>query len=56
MDMITIDISNIPYANVGTPIELWGENLPIDAVAFHSKTVGYELMCALAPRVERIVI
>jgi alanine racemase len=56
MDMITIDISNIPYANVGTPIELWGENLPIDDVAFHSKTVGYELMCALAPRVERIVI
>ena len=56
MDMITIDISNIPYATIGTSIELWGENLPIDDVAFHSKTVGYELMCALAPRVERSII
>jgi alanine racemase len=30
---------------------LWGAQLPIDEVAYAAGTVGYELMCALAPRV-----
>ena len=51
MDMMTVDVSHLPYANVGSPVELWGELLPIDDVAEAAKTVGYELMCALAPRV-----
>ena len=51
MDMITVDLSNIPDARVGTPVTLWGEGLPIDDVATAAGTVGYELMCALAPRV-----
>jgi alanine racemase len=32
-------------------VVLWGEGLPIDEVAMFAGTVGYELMCALAPRV-----
>jgi alanine racemase len=51
MDMITVDLSNIPNVRVGTPVTLWGEGLPIDDVATPAGTVGYELMCALAPRV-----
>jgi alanine racemase len=51
MDMITVDLTDAPAADVGTPVELWGAQLPIDAVAEASGTVGYELMCALAPRV-----
>ncbi|MGB6055503.1 MAG: alanine racemase C-terminal domain-containing protein, partial [Burkholderiaceae bacterium] len=31
--------------------ELWGAALPIDDVAEAAGTIGYELMCALAPRV-----
>jgi alanine racemase len=51
MDMITVDLTDAPAAEVGTPVELWGAQLPIDTVAEASGTVGYELMCALAPRV-----
>jgi alanine racemase len=31
---------------------LWGKNLPIDEVAQAADTIGYELMCAVAPRVK----
>lgn len=51
MDMITVDLAGVPDARVGTAVTLWGEGLPIDEVATAAGTVGYELMCALAPRV-----
>jgi alanine racemase len=51
MDMITVDLTDAPHAGVGTPVELWGAQLPIDEVANAAGTVGYELMCALARRV-----
>jgi len=51
MDMITVDLTHVPEAGVGSPVELWGAQLPIDEVAYAAGTVGYELMCALAPRV-----
>jgi len=51
MDMLTIDLSHAPWARVGTSVELWGKNLPVDNVANHAQTIGYELVCAIAPRV-----
>lgn len=51
MDMLAVDLSAIPNAGVGSRAVLWGEGLPIDEVAFAAGTIGYELMCALAPRV-----
>jgi len=51
MDMITVDLTHVPEAGVGSAVELWGTQLPIDEVANAAGTVGYELMCALAPRV-----
>jgi alanine racemase len=51
MDMITVDLSPVPDAHVGTSVVMWGEGLPIDEVAMFAGTVGYELMCAVAPRV-----
>ncbi len=56
MDMITVDLTSAPHATVGSNVELWGKNLPIDEVANPSGTVGYELMCRLAPRVPVIEI
>ena len=52
MDMITVDVTNLANVKVGSPVELWGNYVPIDDVAAAADTVGYELMCALAPRVE----
>jgi alanine racemase len=51
MDMMTIDITHVPEATVGSEVELWGENIPVDVVADRSGTIGYELLCAIAPRV-----
>ncbi len=51
MDMLFVDLSGIPQAQPGSPVELWGTHIPVDEVATASGTVGYELLCALAPRV-----
>jgi alanine racemase len=51
MDMITVDISDIAEAYIGSPVTLWGEGLPADEVAAAAGTVSYEMLCALAPRV-----
>jgi alanine racemase len=51
MDMLCVDISDIPEAYVGTPVTLWGDGLSCDEVAQSAGTVSYELLCALAPRV-----
>ncbi|RZI92891.1 MAG: alanine racemase [Variovorax sp.] len=56
MDMITVDLTPVPNAAFGSEVTLWGKAsngsvLPIDEVAQAAGTVGYELMCAVAPRV-----
>ena len=56
MDMVTVDLTPVPQADVGAEVTLWGRGphgsvLPIDEVAHAAGTIGYELMCALALRV-----
>jgi alanine racemase len=51
MDMITVDLGPVRSARIGSQVVLWGEGLPIDEVAMFAGTIGYELMCAVAPRV-----
>jgi alanine racemase len=51
MDMMTVDLTPVANARVGSSVILWGDGLPIDEVANAAGTIGYELMCALAPRV-----
>lgn len=51
MDMLFADITQLPDAGIGSEVELWGETVPVDAVAEAAGTVGYELLCAVAPRV-----
>lgn len=51
MDMLSVDLSAIPEARVGSRVVLWGEGMPIDEVARSAGTISYELLCALAPRV-----
>jgi alanine racemase len=54
MDMLCVDLTGVENARVGTRVVLWGEANPVERVAEAAGTVGYELLCALAPRV-RIV-
>ena len=56
MDMITVDLTPVPDAGVGSEVTLWGRGpkgalLAIDEIAQAAGTVGYELMCAVAARV-----
>ena len=51
MDMICVDLTDMPQAGVGAPVTLWGEGLSADEVAAAAGTLSYELLCALAPRV-----
>lgn len=52
MDMITIDLTGVPEAEVGSEVVLFGdEHLSVDEVATACGTIGYELLCAVAPRV-----
>lgn len=75
MDMVTVDLTPVPQAGLGSEVVLWGRAgtlppsaateggrpvdrhavLPIDEVAHAAGTVGYELMCAVAPRVPVVV-
>jgi alanine racemase len=51
MDMLTVDLTRVPEASTGHDVVLWGEGLPVDDVAKAAGTVGYQLLCAVAPRV-----
>ncbi|OAT37551.1 alanine racemase [Proteus myxofaciens] len=52
MDMLTIDVTDFADVTYGSSVELWGEHLPVDDVASACGTIGYELLCAIAPRVK----
>lgn len=56
MDMLTVDLTPCPQAGIGSQVELWGNEIKIDEVAAGAGTVGYELMCALAPRVPVVTV
>jgi len=51
MDMLSIDISDLPEAYIGTPVTLWGEGLSADEVAAACGTLSYELLVKLTARV-----
>ncbi|RZU98941.1 alanine racemase [Spiribacter vilamensis] len=54
MDMVMVDLRNVPQARVGDRAILWGSNPRATAVATACGTISYELFCRLTPRVERV--
>lgn len=54
MDMITVDLTDHPGAEIGDPVELWGRRVLVNDVAWHSDTIGYQLLTGVTPRVPRI--
>ena len=53
MDMLAIDLTDLPEAGLGDEVELWGAQLPIDRLAAACGTIGYELLTKVTPRVPR---
>ena len=56
MDMCMIDITDKYSIDVGSEIEIFGENNPIETMAKMAGTIPYELVCAVSKRVHRIYI
>ena len=54
MDLIAVDVTGAPCER-GNFVELIGPNVPLDAVAAHAGTIGYELLTGLSRRAERVV-
>jgi alanine racemase len=54
MDMVTVDLRELPDAKIGDPATLWGEGLPVDEIAQRCGTISYELLCCVTARVPRV--
>ncbi|HWV09500.1 MAG TPA: alanine racemase [Pseudomonas sp.] len=53
MDMLAVDLTDLPDAQIGDAVELWGEHVPVDEVAQAAGTIGYELLTQVTARVPR---
>jgi len=51
MDMIAVDVTDLPAVSVGARCTLWGPGLPVDEIAACAGTVSYELLCGVRQRV-----
>lgn len=56
MDMITVDLTDLPRVDVGSEVELWGDTVDVDEVARACGTISYELFCQVTGRVERVIV
>ncbi len=45
MDMLTVDLSALPGAGIGSRVELWGKEVAVNRVAQAAGTIAYELLC-----------
>ena len=55
MDMLTVDLSDLPQSGLGSRVELWGANVLASEVAMRGETIPYELFCNLR-RAERVYL
>ncbi len=58
MDMLTVDLTDLPEAEIGSEVVLWGcaangEVLSVDEVARYCDTISYTLLTGVLPRVPR---
>lgn len=53
MDMLGVDLTDLPAARIGDGVELWGAQMTIDELATACGTIGYELLTKVTGRVPR---
>ena len=47
MDMLTVDLTDLPGSGLGSHVRLWGKGLDAGEVASHAGTISYQLFCNL---------
>jgi alanine racemase len=56
MDMLAVDVTDSQQpVSVGTPVQLWGPQLPVEQMAASAGTLPYELLCGISQRVPLIL-
>jgi len=55
MDMLTVDLTDLPQAGLGSRVELWGKQVHASEVAQQAGTIPYQLFCNLK-RAERVYL
>ena len=54
MDMCMVDLTDMPEVDVGSEVELFGENCSIYQISDLAQTIPYEILCSLSKRVPRV--
>lgn len=54
MDHLMVDVSDVPEAEEGDEVMLFGPALPAEELAEQLGTISYEVLCGVGPRVPRI--
>lgn len=54
MDMCMVDLSDAPEVQVGSEVEIFGENAALTELSKAAGTIPYELLCSVSKRVPRI--
>lgn len=54
MDMIMVDVTDIPDVKEGDEVEIFGSQLPVKKIAEWAETIPYEIMTGVSQRVKRI--
>lgn len=52
MDMVTVDVTDLPAVAVGDPVVLWGGEVPVEEVAAHASAIPWDLLCSVSQRVQ----
>ncbi|MBA6420302.1 alanine racemase [Pseudomonas neustonica] len=47
MDMLTVDLTDLPNSGLGSPVRLWGNGLNASEVAAWADSIPYQLFCNL---------
>ena len=53
MDMLGVDVTDVPGVQVGDGVERWGSRVSVDEVARHAGTIAYDLLTGVSARVPR---
>lgn len=60
MDQLMVDVTHIPGVQPGDTVTIFGTDgeaaITADEVAEKARTIGYELVCGIAPRVPRVYL
>jgi alanine racemase len=54
MDLVTIDVTDVPDASLGDEVELLGDTITAQELAEKTSTITYEIFCRISARVPRV--